>query len=410
MFRRLVTAALAVLAAGTASVAIAAEKLVVIATETVDLSKNGVSIDVSKARGAYRGIRVRAKKNFIDLSRVQVVYDDGSIHNEDRQIDMKQGERSRAIDLRNSDRFINTVNLSNKDGKGKAVVEVLGIQTTEGSKKERAAPAVVNKDPVATPTPAVPNNTPVGKTFNNGEEVMFGYQDVGFLVDRDVIKIGGNIGKFDGLRLRVLKNDVHINSAKIVYLDGTTEDIIIDANIKANTRTKWLEIKGEDKFIKEIQLNYRSKANFKGQARVEASGSYAGDWLGPNGEGRKYNDGWVLLGAQTADYAGYDTDSISVGKNQGGFARLRLVVKENPITLTRMTVVHYTGPDESFNFNRERVEVDKPYGPIDFKGGKAAVKEIRAQYRSRVDLINRLKSGKGLTDFKPAVVEIWGQH
>ncbi len=410
MFRRLVIAGLAVLVAGTASVAKDTENLVVIATETVDLGKTGVAIDVSKAKGAYRGIRVRAKKNFIDLSRVQVVYDDGSIHNEDRQIDMKQGERSRAIDLRSSDRFINTINLSNQAGKGSAVVEVLGIQTKDGAKKQRDKPAVVSKDIPATATPAVPNNTPAGKTFNNGEEVMFGYQDVGFLVDRDVIKVGGSVGKFDGLRFRVLKNDVHINSAKIAYLDGSTEDIAIDTNVKANTRTKWVEIKGEDKFIKEIQLNYRSKANFKGQARVEVSGSFAGDWLGSNGEGRKYNDGWVLLGAQTADYAGYDTDSITVGKNSGGFARLRLVVKENPITLTRMTVVHYTGPDESFNFNRERVEVDKPYGPIEFTGGKAAIKEIRAQYRSRVDLINRLKSGKGLTDFKPAVVEIWGQH
>ena len=75
-----------------------------------------------------------------------------------------------------------------------------------------------------------------------------------------------------------------------------------------------------------------------------------------------------------------------------------------------MTVVHFTGPDESFNFNRERIEPDKPYGPIEFTGGKTAIKEIRAQYRSRVDLINRLKAGKGLSGFKPAVVEIWGQH
>ena len=119
MFRRLVVAGLAVLAAGFVSAAQAEENLVVIATETVDLGKDGVSIDVSKAKGAFRGIRVRAKKNFIDLSRVQIIYDDGSIHNEDRQIDMKQGERSRAIDEKNSDRFIDTVNLSNKKGKGR---------------------------------------------------------------------------------------------------------------------------------------------------------------------------------------------------------------------------------------------------------------------------------------------------
>ncbi len=407
MFRRLVVAGLAVLAAGFVSAAQAEENLVVIATETVDLAKDGVSIDVSKAKGAFRGIRVRAKKNFVDLSRVQVIYEDGSIHNEDRQIDMKQGERSRAIDLKNDDRFIDTVNLSNKRGKGSATVEVLGIQTKDGAKKERSK-AVSGVLP-ATPTAPTPN-TAKPLTVIDGNDVMFGYQDVGFLVDKDVIKVGGNIGKFDRIRMRVLKNDVHLNSVKIVYLDGESEDVAIDADIKANTKTKWIELKNADRFIKEIQLSYRSKANFKGQARIEVTGQYAEGWLGKDGEGRKYNDGWVLLGSQTADYAGYDTDSVTVGKNEGGFARLRIIVRENPITLTRMTVAHFTGPDESFNFNRERIDADKPYGPIEFKGGKTAIKEIRAQYRSRVDLINRLKAGKGVTDFKPAVVEIWGQH
>jgi hypothetical protein len=407
MFRRLVVAGLAVLAAGYVSAAQAEENLVVIATETVDLDKDGVSIDVSKAKGAFRGIRVRAKKNFIDLSRVQVIYDDGSIHNEDRQIDMKQGERSRAIDLKNDDRFIDSINLSNKRGKGSATVEVLGIQTKDGAKKERSK-AVSGVLP-ATPTAPTPS-TAQPLTVIDGNDVMFGYQDVGFLVDKDVIKVGGNIGKFDRIRMRVLKNDVHLNSVKIVYLDGESEDVAIDADIKANTKTKWIELKNADRFIKEIQMSYRSKANTKGQARIEVTGQYAEGWLGPNGEGRKYNDGWVLLGSQTADYAGYDTDSVTVGKNEGGFARLRIIVRENPITLTRMTVAHFTGPDESFNFNRERIDVDKPYGPIEFKGGKTAIKEIRAQYRSRVDLINRLKAGKGVTDFKPAVVEIWGQH
>jgi Protein of unknown function (DUF2541) len=407
MFRRLVVAGLAVLAAGFVSAAQAEENLVVIATETVDLGKDGVSIDVSKAKGAFRGIRIRAKKNFIDVSRVQVIYDDGAIHNEDRQIDMKQGERSRAIDLKSSDRFIDTVNISNKSGKGIATVEVLGIQSKDGAKKERAK-AVSGVLP-ATPTTATPS-TAKPLSVVDGNDVMFGYQDVGFVVDKDVIKVGGNIGKFERIRMRVLKNDVHLNSVKIVYLDGEAEDVAVDADIKANTKTKWIELKNSDRFIKEIQLSYRSKANFKGQARIEVTGQYAADWLGKDGEGRKYNDGWVLLGSQTADYAGYDTDSVTVGKNEGGFARLRLIVRENPITLTRMTVAHFTGPDESFNFNRERIDPDKPYGPIEFKGGKTAIKEIRAQYRSRVDLINRLKSGKGVTDFKPAVVEIWGQH
>ena len=355
MFRRLVVAGLAVLAAGFVSAAQAEENLVVIATETVDLGKEGVSIDVSKAKGAFRGIRVRAKKNFIDLSRVQVIYEDGTIHNENRQIDMKQGERSRAINEGTSDRFIDTVNLSNKTGKGSATVEVLGIQTKDGAKKERAK-AVTGVLP-ATPTSPTPT-TAKPLTVVDGNDVMFGYQDVGFLVDRDTIKVGGNIGKFDRIRMRVLKNDVHLNSVKIVYLDGESEDVAVDADIKANTRTKWIELKNSDRFIKEIQMSYRSKANVKGQARIEVTGQYAEGWLGPNGEGRKYNDGWVLLGSQTADYAGYDTDSVTVGKNEGGFARLRIIVRDN-VTIGRHATITAIGRIEFANVRHR----DRRYGP-----------------------------------------------
>jgi hypothetical protein len=340
-----------------------------------------------------------------------VTYDDGSVHNESRQIDMKQGERSRPIDQKSTDRFINSVVLTNKESKGTVVIEVLGIQTKDGAKKQRSKAVAGDKpssgDLAATPTSPKPD-TAAPETYD-GNDVMFGYQDVGFLVDSDTIKVGGNVGKFDRIRLRVLKNDVHINAIKVTYLDGETQDLVVDADVKANTRTKWLDLKG-DRFIKEIKLNYRSRPDVKGQARVEVSGQYAEGWLGASGEGRKYNEGWVLLGAQTADFAGYDTDAITIGKNEGGFSKLRLIVRESPITLTNLRVVFNSGPDEIFKFGRERVDPDKPYGPIEFKGGKATIKEIKAQYRSRFDLIGKIKEGKSLTDFKPAVVEIWGQH
>lgn len=407
MLRRLVLAGLAMLAAGAVTVAQAQENLVVIAEEGINVGRDGnTSLNVSGAKGAFRGIRVRSKKGAIDVSRVQVVYSDGSVHNEDRQIDMKEGERSRPIDLKSSDRFIDKVNITWKATKGTGRIEVLGIQTKDGAKKVRQGPAS-GGDIVAGPTSPKPDTSAPGSY--DGFDVMFGYQDVGFVVDTDVIKVGGNVGKFDRIRLRVLKNAIHVNSIKVTYLDGVTEEIGVDADIPANTRTKWLDVKG-DKFIKEVRLNYRSKANTKGQARVEVSGQYAAGWLGPNGEGKQYNQGWVLLGAQTADFAGYDTDAITVGKNEGGFKRLRLIVREAPITLTRLQVMFFSGPDETFKFGRERVDPDKPYGPIEFKGGKASIKEIRAQYRTRFDLLGKLKEGKALTDFKPAVVEVWGQH
>ncbi|MBA4132290.1 MAG: DUF2541 domain-containing protein [Hyphomicrobium sp.] len=404
MLRRLFMAGLALMAAGAISVA-HAQDLVGIGTETIDVSKNGsTTIDVSKAPGAFRGIRVKNKgSSTIDLQRVQIIYSDGSVHNEDRQIDMKKGERSREIAASSTDKFIDKVSLTWKATSGKGALQVLGLQTRDGRRMERpkgpATGDLSEKTDAGAPVAADKG------TVVDGNDVMFGYQNVGFGIDRDVIKVGGEIGKFDRLRLRVLGNDVHINNLKVVYMDGSEQDLAVDADIRANTRTSWLEVQGS-KFIREIQMSYRSKPNFKGQARIEVTGQYADGWLGPNGEGKKFNAGWVLLGAQTAGFTGFDKDTITVGKNEGGFVKLRVVAKDRAITLREIRVVFFTGPDEVFTM-RERVDPGNPYGPLEFKAGRSAIKEIQAKYRSRFDLAKGLKN---LFEGTPAVVEIWGQH
>ena len=404
MFRRLFLTALALAAAGVINMA-QAQDLVTIATGTLDMSKDGsATIDVSKAPGAFRALRVRNKgKTTIDLRRVQIVYSDGSIHNEDRQIDLRKGERSREIAPGADDKFIDKVNLIWNATSGQGTLQVLGLQTKAGSELERPkTPATGDISALPDDGKAVANNK---GPILDGNDVMFGYQNVGFGLDRDVIKVGGEIGKFDRLRLRVLGNDVHINSLKVVYMDGTEQNLAVDADVRANTRTSWLEVQG-DKFIREIQMNYRSKPNFKGQARIEVTGQYADGWLGPGGEGKKYNAGWVLLGAQTAGFTGFDKDTIAVGKNEGGFTKLRVVAKDRAITLREVRVVFFSGPDEVFTM-RERIDPGNPYGPLEFKGGRAGIKEIQAKYRSRFDLAKGLKN---LFEGTPAVVEVWGQH
>lgn len=400
MFRSLVFAGLALVAAVSTPAQAAEENLVTIATETVDLSGNGVSIDVSKVPGAFSAIRVVAKTGNIDVTRVQVIYDDGSVHNEDRLIHLLKGERSRAIN-KGRDRFVNTINITNKSGTGTVQIQILGAQSRAAAKLKRTGPAT--GDLSAAKTDAKPETEKPGTS--DGNDVLFGYQNVGFGIDRDVIKVGGELGKFDRIRLRVLGNDIHINTLKVTYVDGETLDLAVDADMKANTRTNWFELKG-DRFIRDIQMSYRSKPNFKGQARVEVTGQFAPDWLGPNGEGRKYNSGWVLLGAQTAGFTGFDNDSITVGKNEGGFTKLRIEAKERAITLKEIRVKFFDAPDEVFTM-RERVDPGTPYGPLEFKSGKHAIKSIEAKYRSRFDLLKGLKSA---LEGNPAVVQIWGQH
>jgi hypothetical protein len=398
MFRRQqlagFAASLLITSTCTQSFALPDEKLVVIGTQSIDLSGSGVSIDVSGAPGTYRGIRIRAKSGSPDIDRIQIVYRDGKVHNEARAFSLSKGEQSPPIPETEADTAIDTVNIVNRIGSGKAVVEVLGIQAREAVKQG---------------LPAHPPETPPAETVpgraKNERDVMFGYQNVGFGIDRDVIKVGGDLGKFNRIRLRVLGNDVHVNALKVVFVDGQQQNFAVDADLKANTRSEWFEIDG-NRFIREIQMTYRAHPNFQGQARVEVTGEYAKDWLGAKGEGRNYHQGWVLLGAQTAGFTGFDRDVIAVGENEGGFSRLRIESVDRAITLKEIRVKYLAGADEVF-IMRERVDPGKPYGPLEFKSGKAPIRAIEASYRSRFDLAKGLKNA---LDGRPAVVQIWGQH
>lgn len=238
-----------------------------------------------------------------------------------------------------------------------------------------------------------------------GSDVMFGHQTVGLGVDRDVISVGVNLGKFERIRFRVLGRDLYVHAIRVVYGDGSEKTFAIESELAADARSDWLAVDG-GKFIRQVHLTYRRQPEPGGQARVEVTGVYAAGWLDAGGEGSRYHEGWVLLGAQTAGFTGFDRDVIAVGENQGGFTRLRVQAIDRAITLKEIRVKYAEGPDEVFKM-RARVDPGKMYGPLEFKGGKAPIRSIEARYRSRFDFGKGLKS---VLSGKLAVVQIWGQH
>jgi hypothetical protein len=424
MSRRVILAALLSAAAGVVPVAAADESLTVITTQTIDLSTGKASVDLSDDRSRYNGIRVRAKRGAVDLTCVQVIYRAGGVHNEERTIHLLNGERSAPIDLREGRRDVQRINLLNKPQKGSVEIEIIGVEQTgkiskaPGKPMRRGACDKAGGESVATKpatkptepdkkqdivtTPTVGKQTPgaPGKELPGGE-VLFGSQTVGFGIDKDVIRVGSEVGKFDRIRLRVLDNDIHLNEVKVVYSNGDPDVLGVNADIKQNSKTNWLKLNG-DRFIKEIQLSYRSKPSFKGLARVEVLGEYADNWLGPNGEGSKYNQGWVLLGAQAAGFVGFDNDVVPVGRNQGGFKKVRITVRDRAITLNELRIIYASGSEDIIPV-KARVDAGTTWGPADLKGGTRAIKEIRAKYRSR--FFDKNAKGKG-----GAIVEVWGRH
>jgi CBS domain-containing protein len=428
MLRRLVLGLCAVLATGAITAAEArysrhhhhrhhhhyrGDQLILISETDVDLALDRYTIDVRQAKGAYKGIRIKnAMGKLFDVRHVQIVYSDGSVWNEDRQIDMYWGERSRPINQTYDSKFIDQIVIEQAPGYGRGRLQIIGIQDRDGRQMDRSGrgsseryddrrSSTSSGDIPVRPTVAVATPVTPGQATAGGD-VLFGAQYVGFLTDRDVIRVGNEVGKFAKIRLRVLDNDIHINEMKVVYANGESDSLAVNADIPKNSRTNWIDLRG-DRFIKEIQLVYRSRPSFNGQARIEVFGHYAPGWLGPNGEGRKYNQGWVLLGAQTAGFIGFDKDIIPVGSNEGGFRRIRVTVRDRAITLNEVKVVYSNGEEEIVPV-RTRVDAGGTYGPIDLRGKRRqAIDHIEAKYRSR--FFDSSAKGKG-----SAIVEVWGQH
>ncbi|HXE68977.1 MAG TPA: hypothetical protein VN523_06435 [Hyphomicrobiaceae bacterium] len=95
-----------------------------------------------------------------------------------------------------------------------------------------------------------------------------GCQKVGFIVDKDVIRVGRGEGRFKSIRLEVSGNKVYMDDLKVIYANGEPDDIPVRSEIRAGGQTRPLDLRGERRAIKEIEMKYRSQPNFKGQATV----------------------------------------------------------------------------------------------------------------------------------------------
>jgi hypothetical protein len=99
-----------------------------------------------------------------------------------------------------------------------------------------------------------------------------GCQKVGFVVDRDVIKVGRREGRFRAIRLEVSGNSVFMNDLKVVYANGAPDDLHVRSEIRDGGQTRAIDLQGRERAIDRIEMVYRAKPNFKGSAKICVSG------------------------------------------------------------------------------------------------------------------------------------------
>ncbi len=83
-----------------------------------------------------------------------------------------------------------------------------------------------------------------------------GCQTVGFLDDKDVIRVGHEDGRFRAIKLTVEGQRLRLARLRVVYANGAVEDLAARTVVPAGTETRPFELTGRRRGIDRIELNY----------------------------------------------------------------------------------------------------------------------------------------------------------
>ena len=212
--------------------------------------------------------------------------------------------------------------------------------------------------------------------------VLLGEKSVGFRVDRDAINIGQGEDWYRERRFRQLRfvadrSDVHMMSIRLVYFNGFAEDFRVDRLIREGDNLP-IDLRGERSFIRRIEMVYRSRPNFSGEAVIRVFGepSRRGPPGPPPGPGPS---AWVELGCKDVSFLGKDRDSVQVGRQEGRFRAIRLHVHGTDVKLRSLVVVYGRGePDRLPAQHFIRAGDYTP--PIDLQGFERSIRQVDMVY------------------------------
>lgn len=101
--------------------------------------------------------------------------------------------------------------------------------------------------------------------WRDQEWVELGCREVGFHVDRDVIRVGRREGRFRAIRLKAFGNVVYMYDLTVIYTNGEPDRLPVREEIIPDRRTRPLELKGWQRSIHQINMVYRAEPNFRGR-------------------------------------------------------------------------------------------------------------------------------------------------
>ena len=218
---------------------------------------------------------------------------------------------------------------------------------------------------------------------------LLGEKTVGFRVDRDVINLGQDEDWFRNRRYRGLHfsaegNDIYMIGIRLVYLNGFGEDFRVDRLIRQGDDLP-MDLRGERSYLARIEMTYRSRPDFRGQAVIKVYGEPARRRSPDRPDAEEVGRGEVLLGEQRVGFR-IDRDTININQSEDwyrdrAFSALRFQADGNDVHMMAITLVYLNGHVENLRVDRQiRAGGDLR---VDLRGDRSYLRQIEMTYRSR---------------------------
>lgn len=113
-------------------------------------------------------------------------------------------------------------------------------------------------------------------TVDNSSEirewVRLGTKIVDHKLDRDVLQVGVEDGRFKKLKLKVTGGSLNMRKMVVHYGNGTKDDINLRFNFNNRSSSRVIDLEGNKRIIKKIVFIYDTKNRSKRKAKLHVFG------------------------------------------------------------------------------------------------------------------------------------------
>ena len=229
---------------------------VLFGSETVGRRAERQVLPIGREAGVFDRITFRALRNDIHIRDVTVVYGNGKRDSRNIDLLVPAGYGTPPIDLKN------------RSGKGRYIQEIIVTYRSEGRRWRDTALLQVYGEYADDWLRAGERRAGRGDNW-----VLLGARKAAkFSKDTDAIAVGRRFGRFRAVKIRVVKKKVKLYGMRIYYENGTNEAVPIYGTFRSGQSSQPFDLKGRKRFIKQINLKYRTKFSLGGDGIVEVWG------------------------------------------------------------------------------------------------------------------------------------------